>query len=358
MSITTAAACLHCRDFSKPDDHAARFPRDSIPSTDIGWLSHQLTSPFPSATDKARAIFTWLHHNIAYDVVAFFGNCVKRGTPQSTFASGLAVCEGYASLFVALAVKAGLEAIVVGGNGKGFGYSALRPGDPVPPYSSGHAWNAVKIDGGEWKLIDPCWGAGVVNGAGQPYSKRFAPEQFTKSNDEFGLSHFPEDSSRQYRKDGRRVSWEEYITGNKSGTAAQMFNGFVAEEGLSEISFAPVANPIVLSQQGPAVRFSFQKVCPHWDPAKCGKGAFYVYVLHLEGLDGTDRNHLPFQQGDGIWWCDVPVRDLGRPGQKATICAVNSFDNKDGRGVTVDEYRRKKGRVGMSFGFVGQWQVA
>ncbi|KAK6416396.1 hypothetical protein LTR95_017468, partial [Oleoguttula sp. CCFEE 5521] len=41
-------ACLHCRDFSGPDAHAARFPRDSIPSSDVRWLASQLTSPFPS----------------------------------------------------------------------------------------------------------------------------------------------------------------------------------------------------------------------------------------------------------------------------------------------------------------------
>lgn len=238
----SAGSCLHCRDFSGPDNHAARFPRESIPSTDIGWLAQQLCAPFGSPTDKARAIFTWLHHNIAYNVEAFFNNAVKPSTPQSTLQTGLAVCEGYAGLFAAIAVKAGLEAIVVGGNGKGYGYSPLKPGDPVPPYEAGHAWNAVKIDGGEWKLIDCCWvsmqtlwstlvlnanliqGAGTVNGPGQGYKKGFNPEKFTQSNDEFGLDHYPEDSSKQFRNDGRRVSWEEYILGNKNGCGADFFS--------------------------------------------------------------------------------------------------------------------------------------
>lgn len=351
-------SCLHCRDFSAPDNHAARFSRESLPSTDIDWLSYQLTSPFPSATDKARCIFTWLHHNIAYDVVAFFGSGPKPSTPASTMASGLAVCEGYASLFTALAMKAGLESIVVSGHGKGFGHTKLAPGASVPPYNAGHAWNAVRIDNGEWKLIDPCWGAGAVQGPGKPYKKRFAPERFTQSNEEFGLSHFPGDSSKQFRNDGRVVSWEEYILGNKSGTQAQMWNGFVAEEGMWEPSFRPVNNPIVLSQQGPTVRFSFQKICPHWDPIRCGKGPYYLYVLHLEGLDGTQRNHIPFENRDGVWWCDVPVGDLGRPGQKAQIYTVTSFDGQDGRGLTIQQYRQKKGRVGMGFGGVGQWEIA
>lgn len=350
-------ACLLCRDFSGPDNHAARFPRQSIPSQDLGWLSQQLTAPFPSATDKARVIFTWLHHNIEYDTVAFYNNNVQRSTPQSTLATGLAVCEGYAALFTTLALKAGLEAVVVGGHGKGYGYEPLKPGERVPPYSAGHAWNAVKIDGGVWKLIDPCWGAGNVSGKNQPYNKQFSPIHFIKSNDAFGLSHYPEDPSRQYRNDGRIMSWEEYMTVDKHGTAATVWNGFTTEEGISDISFKPVANPVVLSQQGPTVRFSFQKVCPHWDPIQCGKGPYYLYVLHTEALDGTQNNHVPFQQGDGIWWLDVPLADLGRPGQKASIYTVTIYDKQPARGLTIEEYKRRKGRVGMSFGGVAQWTM-
>ena len=96
MPSTTGASCLQCRDFSIPDNHAARFPRESIPSQDVGWLASQLCSPFQSHTDKARAIFTWLHHNIKYDTQAFFSNNVRPSTPQSTLQSGWAVCEGYA----------------------------------------------------------------------------------------------------------------------------------------------------------------------------------------------------------------------------------------------------------------------
>jgi transglutaminase-like putative cysteine protease len=112
-------SCLVCRDFSGPDAHAARFPRESIPSHDIHWIARELTAPFTGPTDKARAIFTWLHHNIAYDARAFFGNNVQGSTPASTMASGLAVCEGYAVLFNAMALAAGVESIVVTGHGKG-----------------------------------------------------------------------------------------------------------------------------------------------------------------------------------------------------------------------------------------------
>jgi transglutaminase-like putative cysteine protease len=135
-----AASCLKCRDFSGPDNHAAHFERTRLPSSDVGWLAHQLCSPFPSLTDKARAIFTWLHHNVDYDVHSFFNNTVMPTTPEKTIASGLAVCEGYAGLFAALALKAGLEAMVCSGACKGYGHSPLEPGQAIPPYKSTHAW--------------------------------------------------------------------------------------------------------------------------------------------------------------------------------------------------------------------------
>ncbi|CAK3864078.1 Kyphoscoliosis peptidase [Lecanosticta acicola] len=357
--LILAGSCLHCRDFSGPDNHAARFPRQSVPSLDVGWLAHQLTSPFPSLTDKARVVFTWLHHNIAYDTEAFFGNNVKPSTPQSTLQSGLAVCEGYAGLFTAIAMKAGLESVVIGGGSKGYGHTALKPGEPIPPFQSTHAWNAVKIDNGEWKLIDCCWGAGSVNGPGQGYNKRFAPERFTQTNNEFGLDHYPEDSSKQLRTDGRIMSWEEFILGNKNGCGADFFAGYVAEEGLDKTTFQPASGKIALSQQpGPTVRFAFQKICPHWDPVRCGQGPQYLYILHCDGLDGTPRNHIPFETNGDVWWCDVPVQDLGRPGQKVEIFVVKTFGDDDGRGLTIQSYRQQKGRVGYSFGGVCKWAIA
>jgi hypothetical protein len=85
------AQCLICRDFSGPDNHAAKFPRQSLPLSDVGYLASLLCDPFPSATDKARAIFTWLHYNVDYDVANFRAGTIKPSTPEGTIMSGL-VC--------------------------------------------------------------------------------------------------------------------------------------------------------------------------------------------------------------------------------------------------------------------------
>ncbi|KAK5698634.1 hypothetical protein LTR97_006281 [Elasticomyces elasticus] len=354
-SPAPAGSCLLCRDFSAVDAHAARFPRQSILRQDITWLAQQLTAPFPSATDKARAIFTWQHHNIAYNVKDFFAGNLKPSTPQSTLETGMAVCEGYAALFAALALKAGLEAYVVGGHGKGFGYSQMKAGDPLPRFEAGHAWNAVKIDGGQWKLLDACWGAGTVDGSN--YKPSFSPERFTQTNDDFGLDHFPEERSRQYRGDGRIMTWEEYITGFKSGCGAQFYSGWLRSEGINETTFQPKQNPIVLAQQGPTVRFSFQKVCPHWDPVRSGKGPYVLYTLVVAGLEDKPKNHIPFETNGNVWWCDVSTHLLGQVGQSVKVYAVTSFRGKDGRGLTVQEYNESKNNCAIAWGGVAEWKV-
>lgn len=353
-----ASSCLLCRGFSAPDAHAAKFPRECVPSLD--WIATQLTTPFSSPTDQARAIFTWLHHNISYDVEAFFNNRVQPSTPASTLMSGLAVCEGYAGLFTAIATTAGLESVVVGGHGKGFGFSALPPGAPLPAEYSTHAWNAVKIDNEEWKLIDCCWGAGNVNGKGQPYNRHFSPRFFTMSNDEFGLRHFPTNRSQFFRSDGTRLSWEEYILGDTGGALLQVYSGVVEKEGVSETSFLPkyLKLPVRPSAHaGPTVRFQFACICEHWDPVRNGAGKPYVFILAIHGIDGREDDFVPFETNGLFWWADVVPQKLGAPGQMVSAYTVETLNGQSGRGLSVEEYKMKKGRVGMSFGGLAMWEL-
>ena len=354
---STGPPCLVCRDFTAPDTHAAKFPRQSVPSLD--WLATQLTASFQSHTDQARAIFTWLHQNISYDVVAFFSNNVQPSTPASTLHSGLAVCEGYAGLFTALATKAGLESIVIGGHGKGFGFSTLKPGDPLPAESTGHAWNAVKIDNGYWKLIDPCWGAGNVGGKGKPYNKHFSPRQFTMSNEEFGMRHYPANKSHFFRDDGRRVSWEGYIVGDAGGELVQVYSGVAEKEGISETGFLPKYKKISISPSahpGPTIRFQFSRVCEHWDPMRNGAGKPFLLILKIHGIDGREDDYVFFETNGTFWWADVEPRRLGARGQTVSAYTVDSVGGQSGRGLTKEEWRAALMK-GVGFGGLAAWEL-
>lgn len=345
-STNQAGSCLICRDFSAPDTVAAQYPNHSLPRHDpVGYLASVLCGPFPSATDKARAIFTWCHHNIAYNVEEFFGKCIKGRNVEETIFHGKAVCQGYAEVYQAIAQRAGLQCVVVGGHGKGYGYKPLTRGEPPPPRNpSGHAWNAVCIDNGEWKLIDACWGAGSVGD--QQYHKQFKPQMFCLANELFGLKHFPQDDRYFFRNDGRIPTWEEYMIGPVRGEKAE-FYGTATDEGISEFTFSPAEKHIPV-YSGEVLRFQFSKVCEHWVPERNGKGRSYLLLMKIHGLDGRKEDIVPLETDGFWWWIDVPARDLGAPGQTIFLYALTTLNNRDARGVTKEEYYRAKGSGGYS----------
>ncbi|KAF4126471.1 Transglutaminase-like superfamily [Geosmithia morbida] len=347
--------CWVCKDWSGPDGVAAQFPRSTLPRGDpVGHLARGLCGPFPSYTDKARAIFTWFYHNIRYDTVAFFGNNVRHMSVEETIFGGKAVCQGYAETYKAIANRAGLECVVISGHGKGFGHTPLKAGERAPPPKpDGHAWNAVGIDGGVWKLVDACWGAGhLCNGT---YKQEFTPGHFIMTNDEFGESHFPRDPRMQYRDDGRVVSWEEYFVGPGVGETPVTYTN-AKQEGILEKSIEPRSRQIPV-YSGETVRFQFSKVCPHWRSDTHGLGPSPLLLLAVHGVDGRSDDMIPFNT-DGYWhWLDVPARELGVPGQSLQVAQLTSVDGQDVRGVSAKEYLAKKRRLGMGWAFVVRWDL-
>jgi len=137
--------------------------------------------------EKARAVFTWIAHNVAYDVSL-------RGKEQETSSvlrSRRATCSGYAGLFEELGEALGLEVEIIAGHGKGRGY---EPGQGLDS-TLDHAWNAVKTDG-EWRLVDCTWGAGHIDEQGR-FLRRFTDHYFLTPPEEFAYDHLPDDAKWQ-----------------------------------------------------------------------------------------------------------------------------------------------------------------
>lgn len=285
---------------------------------------------------------------------------MKHQDPSDTIRSGLGVCAGYAGAYAAIALKAGLECVVVNGDGKGFGYVPLKRGEAIPPYKGNHAWNAVRIDEGEWKLIDACWGAGHTS-ADQVYTKHFTPSKFTMSNEEFGLEHFPEDSRYFFRADGRTVSWEEYAVGplgRDAGEAVTVYSNPEEEHGILKSSISPALKEINMSHHKPTdvIRFQFSNICPHYNHVKHGKGKPYPMVLCIGGVDGRKSDYVGLETNGYWWWCDVMVKDLGCRGKEVKLHAVNTVDGRSARGLGAKGFR-ERGNVGCSFMGVGCWKL-
>ena len=140
------------------DTYALNAPVDACKSPES--LAYYLkgTGKF-SEQEKARAIYTWVTHNIRYNHSIIEQNLL--GTRENTLMQQAenvltqrsGVCEGYANLYKALANLMGLSAEIVTGK-------VRREDGQIPEI--GHAWIAIKI-GGEWSLSDPTWGAGYYD---------------------------------------------------------------------------------------------------------------------------------------------------------------------------------------------------
>lgn len=363
--------CMICRDFSGPDDVAARYPLERLPRQGtVDYLARHLCDPFPSQTDKARAIFTWCHHNIAYDVDGFFGGCIPRGQSISErIFSGKAVCEGYAKIYEAIAQAAGLEVLVVTGHGKGYGFSLVKPGQPVPPPNpTGHAWNAVRIDGGEWKLLDACWGAGNVSkDRAERYEKRFTPVMFTMSNEEFGERHFPQDRNCFFRADGRVLTWAEYVVEKSAEPPVTLYSNEL-DQGIGPDSVEPSRLRIHVNDAGRGsgspddmVHFRFGRSCPHWKLETHGRGLRpYQMVIQIKngGADGRSDEMVEMRYDSPMrWWADIPRSRLGPPGTKLTCFAFTTRDDQDMRGATMADFRASWGRRKVGLAGVCAWEL-
>ncbi|KAJ3735737.1 hypothetical protein DFJ43DRAFT_991155 [Lentinula guzmanii] len=332
-----SSGCLKCYDFSSVDDHAARFPRNMVTSLDQ--LADDLTSPWETETEKFRAIFTWLHHNIAYDADVFFCGNVQASTPESTLESGLAVCDGYAGLFASLAERSGLQAMKITGHGKGFGYIPTEAGGPVPQYQGNHAWDCALMDD-EWRLIDSCWGAGAVDSSG--FRKRFTPTWFTYTNAEFGKRHYPEDPAYQLisDEDGGPVSWEDYIL---EPEGPLLFNDFYTN------NFSPqfVQPSTKYIQSGTWVSFHLFKLCEHLSTAEADN---FVHVVSL-----PDGSRTPLTLNDSGGWSATVYMPAGEG--EVSLFYVTQIGGKDATGLTVKDYTAAVGRKAMHFGGLCKWTL-
>ncbi|KAH7103455.1 hypothetical protein BKA62DRAFT_655141 [Auriculariales sp. MPI-PUGE-AT-0066] len=344
--------CVDCRDFSGPDEHAALFPRESVQS--IAALAHDLVAPFQDEVDRARALFTWFHHNIEYDVHNFMAGTIQPSTPDSTLRTGRAVCEGYAGLFAALAKAAGVECQVVGGHGKGYGYAA--PGDPhrLPRYAGNHAWNAVWLYGG-WRLVEPTWGSGALhNGA---YLKRFAPQHFCPGNREFGRKHFPDprDPAKQFVAPHRTLTWEQYLL---LPERAQVM-GDLETLGYSEKLLRPRRRVL---PAGGCASVVLKRGCVHLHESEVDA---YVPIVVIEWSDAYGGPSVPtnhpqhlaaLKLRDPLVGWTIDVNGLQR-GQELKLAAVKQINGKDALGYTGSAFERARGRLGMSWGYLALWSV-
>lgn len=184
---------LPVNPFAAIDAHVKNCPAEAEES--IESLSAYLGESATTDLEKARAIYVWLALNIKYDYEGYKNDSYTYNDekPKNVLKNKTAVCAGFANLYEALGKKMGLEIKEVGGYSKGYGYSQ---GKDIK--DTGHAWNAIKIDG-EWKLFDATWGIpDYEDENGNLISQAdFDDYWFDTDSYEFIFSHYPDEKKYQ-----------------------------------------------------------------------------------------------------------------------------------------------------------------
>ena len=186
-------------------------------------LSNQICSGITSDYEKAKAIYTWMAHNIEYDYAWYYGKKDRKDPksltfyPEEVIDSKLTVCDGYARLTQALLQAQGIPTLYVNGTTKSD--SDIRP--------EAHAWNLAWIDG-RWVYIDSTWGrAGNYSFATGTSTWEYDDAWFDPAPAFFALTHGgenayidPNSTAYQTSKIAKREENEQH-TGNVNSATGE-----------------------------------------------------------------------------------------------------------------------------------------
>lgn len=173
-------------DFTQIDQHSKTVPEGLAGYSKIG---DYLTKDLQTDTEKARALYIWIAHNIQYDLTRL--NSGKRYDSKEEFITEAlenrkGVCQHYAELFLAMSNSIGLKSYLI------VGYTRNALGQVA---DLSHAWNGIKIDS-NYYLIDITWAAGYeFNGQ---YVHEFRDDYFLVSPQTFIKDHMPFDPMWQF----------------------------------------------------------------------------------------------------------------------------------------------------------------
>jgi Uncharacterized protein involved in cytokinesis, contains TGc (transglutaminase/protease-like) domain len=168
-------------NYSSVDQVALQLPETESKTTN--GIAAYINSHFNTPDDKARAIFCWITHNIAYDVENMYKVNLYQNTNEIVeriLKTRKGICMSYTELFNEIAAKTGLKSFAVQG------YTRQNNKVDILP----HAWNAVQI-GREWHLIDATWGAGYVQNG--KFVRHIENGNFKASPQQFINTHIPFD---------------------------------------------------------------------------------------------------------------------------------------------------------------------
>lgn len=184
--------------------------------------------------DTVETVFLWITDNIKYDAKRkdeISQNNRNRNSKKGVksnheierikkvISTKKGVCQDYSTLMDALLQKLNFESNIIMGYTKDFNGKLDS--------SLGHSWNAVKV-GNEWRLYDPTWSAGYLDGT--RFVKKYNPKWNNISPEEMIQSHMPCDPIWQLLSEP--VSYDDFKESKYEGKPelSQDYNLLISEQ--------------------------------------------------------------------------------------------------------------------------------
>lgn len=202
---------VQSQNYELIDNNVKNYPHfDSIDK-----LVLRVNNTIKSDEHKARAYYTWIAHNVVYDLSEYYAirspeleimfdskrinksiaNQKREKLVKRVFTNRKGLCLGLSSLFQELCLRSNIEAELIKGITK-ISVDDINTGD----YLKNHAWNAVKINN-QWKLIDVSFSSGYENSSTEKWEKHFNDFYFFTNPEKLIATHLPAQKSFQLIKD-------------------------------------------------------------------------------------------------------------------------------------------------------------
>ncbi|MBL0147181.1 MAG: hypothetical protein IPP48_17230 [Chitinophagaceae bacterium] len=191
-------------NFAKADAYALKVGK--LDSMNMGSIATILTKPFPEKIDKARAIYTWIATNIAYDVKMASRFQTDKNTPAEVLKYRKAVGIGFAGLFQDMCSSAGIRCLTADGHIK---RTTEEIGDD--DLEKNHSWAVVQLGTSpdKWFYVDAALASGSVDEAMKVFTPKFSGNYFFANKAIFNWQHFPDNPA--WKLDAGPKSKKEFL---------------------------------------------------------------------------------------------------------------------------------------------------
>ena len=190
ISVLPAVAQTNGRDFKAIDAYVKSL--GPLQGMSMGTINNVVSNKFTDKIDKARAIYYWIAHHIAYDIKAARTNNVTKNTPAEVLASRKATGIGFASLFQDMCSSADIRCLTVDGFVKN---SSQQIGEKDTEIN--HSWAVVQLGQSPetWFYVDPASGSGYFDADMKVFTPYYTDAYFFTEKETFNLQHYPDNEA-------------------------------------------------------------------------------------------------------------------------------------------------------------------